>query len=106
MIGREKHYSKKYNFNSYRAAQFDQLENSFSARKNKLIQGVPAYRPLDSLKYKQMFQFEPPTFTRGVLDMKMHERFLYNSEGKLVMDPKQSDLAYLTLMIGFFPQRE
>ena len=42
----------------------------------------------------------------GKLDTTMHDRYLYNSAGMLMMDPKQSDLAYLSIMLGYLPSKE
>ena len=50
-----------------------------------------------------MLQYEPPVFKGGKIDLELHDRFLYDSEGKLLMDPKQADLGYLSLMIGYLP---
>ena len=89
---------------TYREESFNKLLSVGIADLDKIIQGVPSYRITENLAYKQAFQFEPPqSINNQVMRSTDKNLYSYNSQGDLVADPSQSDIAYLTLQFGFIP---
>ena len=104
-LGREKYYQDKYpGFYTYKEASFTKMVSARPAILDKRIQGVPSYRITDNLAYRQAFQFEPPKLIDNRI-IRSTDKFMYsyNTQGDLVNDPYQSDIAYLTLNSGFIP---
>lgn len=105
-IGREKYYQDKYpGFLTFTDDSFPKMIKARPAALDKRIQGVQSYRLTDNLAYRQAFQFEPPQLNEHDQIIRSSDKFMYsyNTQGDLVNDPEQSDIAYLTLFSGFIP---
>jgi len=102
MIGRELYFIDKYRMPTYMKDQFESLRSSEDVILDMRIQGVPSYRPLDNLAYRNKFMFEPPRYDGKGLHRSTEKLiYQYDAKGDLVSDPQQGDVAFLALMMPY-----